>query len=164
MLYAGSCALAAAALAHLVWLELPVAWLLWLELGVAAALYPLLSWSWLLRRLVPAARAARAAEQRAELEMVEHGVLSTRDRTSVLILLCELEHRVVILGDQGIHAHLQAGWQSHVATIVACIRRGQAADGVCEVVTALGAVLAEHLPPHADSPNELDNAVRSESG
>jgi putative membrane protein len=162
LLYAGGLALAAAALVHLAWPELQVQWLLWLELGVAAAVYPLLAVGALLRPLLPKVRADQAAEQRAELEMVEHGVLSTRDRTGVLILLCELEHRVVILGDQGIHAHVQQGWQAHVDTIVASIRRGRAADGVSEVITALGAVLAAHLPPGADNPDELTNAVRSE--
>jgi putative membrane protein len=162
LLYAGGLALAAAALAHLVAPELQVQWLLWLELGVAAAVYPLLSVGPLLRPLLTKARADLAAEQRAELEMIEHGVLSTRDRTGVLILLCDLEHRVVILGDQGIHAHVQQGWQAHVDTIVAAIRRGRAADGVTEVVAALGAVLAAHLPPGDDNPDELTNEVRSE--
>lgn len=163
LLYAGGLGLAGAAVVHLVAPELSVAVLLWLQLGLAVLVHGLLGLGSLLRPLVPSARASQAAEQRAQLELIEHGVLSTRDRTGVLILLCELEHRVVILGDQGIHAHVQQGWQGHVDRIVEAIRRGRAADGVCEVVAALGSVLAEHLPPRAENTDELSNAVRTES-
>ena len=162
VLYAAAVALAGAAIVHLLAPALSIVVLLWLELGVAALLYPLLGLAPLLRALLPPARAAQAAEQRAALELLEHGVLSTRERTGVLILLCALEHRVVILGDEGIHAHVQEGWQAHVDRIVSAIRAGRAAEGVCEVVAELGRVFAAHLPPRDDNPNELPNAVRSE--
>jgi putative membrane protein len=162
LLYAGGLALAGAAIAHLVDPELSVTLLLWLQLGLGVLIHGLLGYGPLLRPLLPAARATQAAEQRAQLELVEHGVLSTRERTGVLILLCALEHRVVILGDQGIHALVREGWQAHVDRIVKGIREGRAADGVCEVVAALGAVLAAELPPREDNPDELPNAVRSE--
>jgi putative membrane protein len=162
LLYAAAAALAGAALAHLIAPALSFDLLLWLQLLIAALGYGLLALPALLRPLLPPARAAEAAEQRAARELLEHGVLSTRERTGVLILLCALEHRVVMLGDQGIHAHVQHGWEAHVGQIVAAVRAGRAADGVCEVVTALGEVLATHLPPGADNPNELPDAVRSE--
>ena len=91
-------------------------------------------------------------------------MFATRERTGVLILLSELEHRVVILGDSGVHARMPAGaWQAHVARIVGGFHAGAPADSICAVVRELGKVLAEHFPPQADDRNELSNAVRQES-
>jgi putative membrane protein len=165
LLYGAAFALAAAAFAHLLWPGLAVAWLLWLQIGVAALLWLVLGWPPLLRLLISARRLGDAAQRRAREEFLDHNVFATRDRTGVLIFVSELEHRVVMLGDSGIHERVHAdGWQHHVEHIVGAIRAGRAADGVCEVIAELGAVLAEQFPPRPDDRNELPNAVRQEKG
>jgi putative membrane protein len=119
----------------------------------------------LLRVLVPRGRATESVERRAREEFLEHRVFETRDRTGVLLLLSELEHQVVLLGDKGIDAEVhQEGWARHVQTIVDAIRRGQPADGVCAVIAELGALLAKHAPARDDNYNELSNAVRRDDG
>lgn len=154
-------ALAAAAGVHAFVPELSATWLLWLQAGVFALAWFALQVPVLLRAALPSARAQRSVEERAERELLEQGVLETVGRTGVLILLCELEHRVVIIGDKGIHARVQIeGWKHHVDSIVKAIASGRAADGVCQVIEELGVVLAREVPRQANDTNELSDSVR----
>ncbi len=71
----------------------------------------------------------------------------------MLILISELEHRVMILGDLAIHEHVgDEGWEAHVAHIVQAIKRGELATGVVEVVEQLG---ARARPAFAAPPRRL---------
>jgi putative membrane protein len=161
LLYAAACAPAVAALCHAAWPELHVPWLLWLQLPVAIVVMLASAAPGLVRLLVPASRMSAAAERRAHEEFLRQSIFATRERTGLLILLSELERRVVILGDKGIHAHVQdAGWNEHVKQIVRAIHDGDPARGVCDVIRAMGGILAEKLPVRPDDRNELPDAVR----
>ena len=109
-------------------------------------------------------RAAALCRRRSRAESVERarfralrvraGSTQTQRRTGMLILISELEHRVVILGDSGIHERVgDAGWQAHVDHIVPPIRRGEAVRGVLEVIERLGRLHAE-LKPRARGRHE----------
>jgi uncharacterized membrane protein len=75
-------------------------------------------------------------------------------------VLSELERRVVLLGDRGIHARVGTeGWNKHVEHVIMRIREGRAADGVIEVLRELEGVLARQVPVQPDDENELPNAV-----
>jgi putative membrane protein len=162
-MYASATALVAAALLHLIWPELAVAWLLWAQVGVAVLTWLAFGRPALLRPLLPAGYAHSCVARRARLEFLEHRVFETRDRTGVLMLLSELERQVFMLGDSGIYSQLQEqGFQAYVDRVVAAIRGGRAADGVCEVIGDLGTVLAAKFPIRPDDTNELSNAVRQE--
>lgn len=138
---------------HAIWvvlLQVPLAWLAWTVLGVPT----------LHRRLIPRADAMRKVEQAALRLFTERRVYETRDRTGVLILVSELEHQVVILGDRGIHERLgTTGWRRHVEHLVGRIREGRAADGVVEVIEALEPELGSAIPVRPDDENELPNRV-----
>jgi putative membrane protein len=163
LLFASCCALAVAALVHAWYPAWSVSLLLVLQAVVAALAFVILGAAPLLRHLAPHARLADAVLRRAHAEFLAHSVFATRDRTGILILLSELEHQVVILGDAGIDAHVeQDGWQAHVDRIVASIRNGDPGSGVCDVIAALGEVLAAKLPVRADDQNELENRVRQD--
>lgn len=115
----------------------------------------------ILRALVPPARLARAVDAKAKQVFVEHGLTETRDRSGVLILVSELEHRVHILADRGIHEVVGTqGWQREVEVILAGIRSRTASAGLCEAVGHIGAKLAEVFPPRPDDANELTDHVR----
>lgn len=153
-------ALSAALALHEFWPELGVAWLLLGELVVLLALHALLGLGPFQRVLLSKAVTDRVVSERAFATFARRGIHQTAGGTGVLIFVSELEHRVVILGDRGIHAHLgDAGWQKHVDHIVAAIRRGQAATGVIEVVDELGALLAQVAPVQPGDHNELADAV-----
>jgi putative membrane protein len=161
--YGVACALAGAAAVHLLWPELGFGALLWIEAALIVLAWLAFNVPAVLRLLVPSARAAFAVERRARLEFLEHRVYDTREHTGVLILISELEHRVTILGDSGIYAQLKAeAFEKYVDQVIAAIRKGRAADGVCEVIADLGEHLRERLPPRPDDRNELPNAVIQE--
>jgi putative membrane protein len=114
-----------------------------------------------LERLLISKRAAeQAVEVRAFAVFAGRGLHRTRERTGLLILLSELERRVVILGDSGIHAVVgEGGWRVHVDRIVQAIHDGRAGQGVLETLEVLEPVLAERAPRSADDTNELENRV-----
>lgn len=161
VLYAAAFALAAAAALHWIFPALGVGVLLWIQLGAGVLLWAALGWGPLLRAAVPAARLDAAVQRRARAEFLENDVFATRDRSGVLIMVSELEHEVVLLGDAGIHERVAAsGWEHHVRHIVGAIGDGRPAEGVCEVISELGEVLAEQFPPREDDRNELPNTVK----
>lgn len=149
---------------HWLWPALATVWLLCFECAVMIATLLAFRAGPVLRALTPRRRFIESVEQRARATFLEHELFATRERTGVLILLSELEQRVAILGDVGVDAHVKAdGWQAHVARMIAAIGRGHAADGICEVIGAIGEVLAQHLPARADDVDELTNRVRDDT-
>ncbi|MCE2391451.1 MAG: TPM domain-containing protein [Proteobacteria bacterium] len=168
--YAEPRALAAGALAILggLWtyesVPLAPAWAIFAGQAVVAALvWALAGWSPVLRRLLPASRLDAAVHARAQQLFLERGVTETRDRSGVLILVSEREHRVEILADRGIHERVGVEeWRRDVRDLADAIREGRAAQGVIEIVERIGAQLAEAFPPRPDDVNELsDSVVRS---
>lgn len=159
--HALAAALLAGALGHVAWPEAHVVTLLWLQLGAAALVVLALSVPALLRLAVRAQVLQHSVDRRARLAFAEHAVFDTRDRSGVLIMIAELERRVVILGDSGIHKRMPTeGWKAHVDHIVTAIRAGRAEQGICETLRALGEVLTAEFPVRPDDVNELPNAVR----
>jgi putative membrane protein len=131
-----------------------------LEVPVGVATFYLFGRGALARLLLPRGVAAEAVERRALELFGSRGLTRTRDRTGMLILLSELEHRVVILGDRGIHERVgDAGWKEYVDHIVAAIRRGEAARGLLEVIELLGKKHAELDPVRPGDTNELPDGV-----
>lgn len=153
--------LAGGSAVHLLWPGLGVGAILGVQLVLSALAWLLAGLSPLLRALTPAVRLQRAVERAAELSFFEHAVFRTRERTGVLVFLSALEHRVVILGDEGIHARLQnPGWSELVRLLVLAVKQGRAGEGVCEVIGKLGESLARDVAIREDDTNELDNRVR----
>jgi putative membrane protein len=133
-----------------------------LQVPIGVATFVLFGRGALARLLIPRGAAGASAERRALALFAERGLTATRDRTGMLILVSELERRVVILGDRGIHERVgDAGWRAHVDHVVAAIHRGQAARGLLDVIERLGATHAELNPVRAGDTNELpDDVIR----
>lgn len=145
---------------HVLWPALPAMDLLGAEALLFAVAYGVLGFPALLRLIVPRPVQRGAANERAKRLFLDLGVSETRDRSGVLICLSELEHRVEILGDRGIHEHLGAdAWKSLVTELVGSIRRGRAAEGLSAVIEHLGKELSTHFPAPPDDTNELPNHV-----
>lgn len=156
--------LLAAAGAHLASPSLPVGAVLAIQFGVGLLTWLATGSRHVLRLVLPRARAAQAVGRAAELAFLEHGVFATRERTGVLIFLSELEHRVVILGDKGIHERVQdPGWSELVTLLIGAIKQRRTTQGVCDVIAKLGAALERDAPVRADDTNELSNHVRGPS-
>lgn len=158
-------ALVAAFLATLLLSE-RIAWdspreVLSLQLGAGAIGFLLARFvpSWK-RMFVTEERASRVAERMAMSEFHRLGLSSTEARTGVLLFVSLFEHRVVVIGDAGIHTRVGAEhWDATRAAILAGIRRGSISSGLCDGIRLCGEVLERHFPwTHGDR-NELPDRV-----
>jgi putative membrane protein len=151
----------AAGCAALLWLpHWHPLWALLLQLPVALLSY-LASGSKPLERLItPRSYSARAVQERAVRLFAEHGLHRTRGRTGLLLLVSELERRVVILGDSGVHVHVgDQGWQRYVDALVARIHEGKLVAGVLEVLSQIEAIAGTAQPIEKGDTNELPDSV-----
>ena len=131
-----------------------------LQVPIGVATFVLFGRGALARLLIPRGAAAASAERRALELFAARCLTRTRDRTGMLILISELERRVVILGDRGIHERVgDAGWREHVDHVVDAIHRGEAARGILDVIERLGALHAELVPVRVGDTNELPDSV-----
>lgn len=138
----------------------PMALVLLIEILVGALVFVLTGRASLRRLLVPEVVAEAAVRARAFQLFAERGLYATQGRTALLIFVSELERRVVLLGDHGIHTELgQRGWDEHVALLLRHIREGHAKQGLLEVLAQLAPHLAAVAPRKADDVNELPDAV-----
>ena len=104
--------------------------------------------------------AAERCRERAMQMFIERGIHNTRDQSGILVMLSELEHQVVILGDAGIHQKVgDDGWEGYIKRIVTGLKGGQAAASIVAVLQDLGAQLAAHFPARVDDTDELANEV-----
>jgi putative membrane protein len=141
--------------------ELEEIWVLCAEAPIMLLFWWLSGLRGLLRLLVPALAQRVAVRARAEQSFLEQGVTETRERSGVLLFLSELERRVELLADRGIHERVGTEvWQALVNDVVVAIREGQAASGLTRAVDAIGVRLAEHFPPSPDDTNELPDEPR----
>lgn len=133
-------------------------WAVIVELAVA---WPVLAWlahgQRAVRLLTRKARRDRQAQEAAEHEFVREAIHATRQRTGLLVYVTALEGRVILVADVGIEGSVPPGaW-----------RRANDAfqhddlDHFVAGLEALGAVLAEHVPPREDPDRiELADAPR----
>lgn len=116
--------------------------------------------AWLVRKLVPHDQLVSAVEAKAKQVFFDHGLTETVERSGVLIFVSELEHRVQILADRGIHERVgNEVWQKHVQAVIDAIRAGRAADGLQTAIQEIGLILAAAFPPRTENTNELSNEV-----
>ena len=162
---------------------LPQAWIEWglalflgwnevLARGVAMALlFVLLATVFLIVRyslaymplrmaLTPASTKNRRVRRRAlELFRVaaEH---KTKGRTGVLLYVSLAEHRAEIVADHAIHSQVEPDvWGEAMAALIDEIKAGRPGEGMALAVEKIGAVLARHLPPTHDNPNEIPDRL-----
>lgn len=110
-----------------------------------------------LERRVPAGAdpMARAREVFAAL-----GMHRTAERNGVLIYLAVEDHKLAIVGDEGIHTRVGAQYWEHVRDLMLeRLRTGAARDAVLMAVGDVGAVLRQHYGRRPDDTNELSNEV-----
>jgi len=140
--------------------------------GLALATGCLLGWS--LTRSIPALRRmlagtdrmAVATHQRALQAFVEEEVFRTRDRTGILILLSLFEHRIEVLGDEGINQAVEADdWVGIVEHIRTGIQSGRATDHLVEAIHMCGTLLeTKGVAIKPDDTNELPDGLRIREG
>lgn len=102
-----------------------------------------------------------ASVRRAALDQfLSHGLHRTRDRTGVLIFAALDERRAEVIADETIFAAAPTEvWEEVVALLIAGLKAGDLAGGYVAAIERSGDILAAHVPPRADNPNELSDRV-----
>lgn len=88
-------------------------------------------------------------------------VRRTAGGTGILIYVSLLERMVWVFGDAAIaERHDQSRWEELKDTVIAGIRQGRAAEGLCAAIARCGEILAEYFPIQPGDVNELTNELR----
>jgi len=112
------------------------------------------------RLFIGEARATEVAEEQAVQEFHRHGLHKTKNATGVLLFVSLLERRVIVLGDEGIHAKVGDGhWTGTTKAVLEHLATGTLRDGLVAAIDRCGEVLAEHFPAKRDDVNELADRV-----
>lgn len=105
---------------------------------------------------------ARTVHHRAMRAFVEEEVFNTRDRTGILLFISMLEHRIEVLGDEGINRRVTADdWTDVVSKIRAGIKQKKVAQGLIDAIDICGQLLERRgVEIQPDDSDELSNEVR----
>ncbi len=119
-------------------------------------------WTPVRRALAGQRRMDEAVARRAAQAFIEEEVFDTRDRTGILLFVSLFEHRLLVLGDSGINAKVDAGeWVEVVALVRDGIRRGAATDGLVAAIDRCGELLHRRgVEIRDDDSDELSDSVR----
>jgi putative membrane protein len=105
-------------------------------------------------------RATSVAEEQAFQEFYANGLHKTEAATGVLLFVSLLEHRVVILADEGIDGKVDAEfWADTDDAILAGIRAGSLRDGLVAGVHRAGELLSEQFPWREGDRNEIPDRL-----
>ncbi len=119
-------------------------------------------WGWFIRLSLGQKRFTNIVHEAALASFFRNGLHRTKDRTGVLIYISELEHRVEILADEGIHQKLpQNFWQEEVQKLARSIRSDSIAEVLPVVIDEIGQKLSEHFPKTSTDTNEISDSLRS---
>jgi putative membrane protein len=134
-----------------------VLWSEFISFAVLAALFSRHPWRrWFISKREIDAHVYEAAF----MQFYSSGLYKTRESNGIEIFLSYFERRVVVIGDQGIHAAMgNAQWDEIRDIIIRGIKEGKACDGICAAIERCGQMLEKHFPHRPDDINELPNAL-----
>lgn len=102
--------------------------------------------------------AGQTARERAGDLFSRLGVGATEEATGILIYVQLIDHRVEILADRGIDAHVaQIEWEGICREMELAFADGAWRRGVLEAIDRASQLLALHFPARGHNPNELDD-------
>lgn len=129
--------------------------------GVAGALL-CASVAPLRRALAGDDRMDECVHRRAAEAFLEEEVFDTRDRTGILLFVSMFEHRIEVIGDQGINAKVkQEEWVEVVDLIRSGILKGSLADGMVAAIGRCGDLLHRRgVEIRVDDTDELSDDIR----
>jgi uncharacterized membrane protein len=88
------------------------------------------------------------------------GMHRTAERHGVLIYVAVEEHRLAVVGDEGIHARVGPDHWNHVRDLmVEELRAGAPRAAMERAIEEVGRALAAHFPRRPDDRNELSDEV-----
>lgn len=130
------------------------------QLFCAVVLLGALLWYGRGGRFVPGFVKRRRAHEAALREFVARGLTRTKGRTGVLLYVALQERYAEVLADTGIDGLVsQETWNGIIEPLLAAAREDRLTEGLIAAVDAVGAVLAQHVPPVPGDVDELSNKV-----
>jgi putative membrane protein len=96
------------------------------------------------------ARAALEVAQYAKAQFLDRELFATPERTAILVVVSMLEHRVVILADKGLDAHVgREQWDAVISRMTVRLRAGDCGAAVLAGLDGIGELLAGKAIPRA---------------
>ncbi|TNE61208.1 MAG: TPM domain-containing protein [Bacteroidetes bacterium] len=99
--------------------------------------------------------------ERAAEVFYSTGIFKTKERNGVLVYLAEKSQVFAIWGDSGIHARVGFQfWDAEKELLQDYLRKGEACEGLCQVITQIGEQLKTYFPADPDdNENELPDDI-----
>lgn len=142
------------------WTLLPTwAYLVLFFVGLGLSQF-LAQFHWIQRVMTPNADEVVQVHRRAQLEFLEGNTRKTKNQTGILIFVSLMEHRAVVLADQGLAQHYpQETWDAVVDTLSFEFKKGRYFEGLEMAILKCGQILQEKLPAAPHNPNEISNRI-----
>jgi putative membrane protein len=105
---------------------------------------------------------AKAVRNDASAMFYEAGIANTHSETGMLIYLSLLERRLEVIADRGILKAVPPLKWNHLVYELKAVAHNPDPETLIKAMRELGSVLAEHLPPTGENPNELADGPRIE--
>ena len=118
---------------------------------------------WLKRFFISQREIDEEVEEAASTSFMREGLYKTRDGTGILIFISVFEHKVWVLGDEGINNKVsKEQWDNIVRIITDGIKQKNQVEAICQAVKEAGQILQKHFPIKPDDRNELKNLIVEE--
>jgi len=98
--------------------------------------------------------------QRAEEMFLKLGMQKTKDKTGVLIYVAVKDHKLAVVGDEGIHKVVGRDfWEAEKELLIEHFSRGDYYEGLVKVIGMVGEQLKQFFPKKPGDRNELPDEV-----
>jgi uncharacterized membrane protein len=88
------------------------------------------------------------------------GMYRTKQRNAVLIYVATQDHKLAIIGDQGINAHVPDHfWDDEREFMISYFKQGNFVEGLIGGILKVGEQMKLAFPFEKDDVNELDNEI-----
>jgi len=134
------------------------------DIAVAFVLGAIISWrSNSIRRLFSRENYRKQAVRRAAAAMFyEAGIANTNAEMGVLIYLSLMERRLELIADRGVLKKVPAQDWNHETFELRALGKNPDPNAFQKAIEQFGKVLATHIPPTGENPNELPDMPRFE--
>jgi putative membrane protein len=120
----------------------------------------ILKWMPLRLALTPGATKHRRVRRRAIAVFKAAAERRTVGRTGILIYLSMAERRAEIVADEAIlKVTDDHTWGEAMTALIADVREGRPAEGICAAIERVGVVLSEHFPRSQADTNEIPDKL-----
>ena len=121
------------------------------------AIFPIIK-----RMFISEERAMEMITLRAAEAFLNEKVYDTKEHVGILIYISRLEHKVLVLGDEGINAKVQKeDWEKVVSLIIEGLKRRQIGAGLVDGINHCKELLLQHgFKRKATDTNELSDELR----